>query len=130
MSDNPAAPRMGVRAVAVLLTACGLNALVQVPHSIPGWGNDPVLLSTLQALCAAAGLSAGIGAWRGRAWAWIPALLYGATTGAMIASLGPLLDLDAQARAALPMSGVAVFVVAGAMAWYLRRALSRLPTAG
>lgn len=124
MPETPARPAIGVRIVAVILTACGLNALVQVPHSIPGWGNDPVLLSALQALCAAAGLGAGVGAWRGRPWAWVPALLYGAVTGAMIASLGRLLDLDADARAALPASGAAVFVVGAAMAWYLRRAIA------
>jgi hypothetical protein len=123
MSVSPAPPSLGVRIVAVILTACGLNALVQVPHFIPGWGSDPILLSGLQALCATAGLSAGIAAWRGRAWAWIPALLYGVITGAMIAALGPLLDLDAGARAALPMSGAVVVLVASAMAWYLWRAL-------
>lgn len=124
MSETPATPTAGVRVVAVILTACGLNALVQVPRFVPGWGNDPVLLSALQALGAASGLSAGIAAWRGRAWAWVPALLYGAITGAMIASLGPLLDLDAEARAALPKSGAAVFALGAAMAWYLRRAIS------
>lgn len=118
----PPGPRtIGPRVVAVLLFAMGLNALVQVPRFLPGWGDDPPALSALQALCATAGLGAGFGAWRRQAWAWIAALLYGLATGTMILSLGPLLGLSEGERKGLPLGATMVVALCACFAWYLRR---------
>lgn len=110
--------------IAVLLTALGINALLQVPHFLPGWGSDPGLLSAQQAVCAITGLAAGLSAWRYRPWAWIATIAYGVVTGIMITTLGPLLDLNEEARASLPLGALLVLGVCGAFAWYLRRTLA------
>jgi hypothetical protein len=88
----------------------------------PGTSDEPTILWAFQAVIALCGLGAAYGAWRYRAWSWVAALGYAVITSGMILGLGPILDLDAEAREQLPLGAGLVFVVTGLLAWYLRRA--------
>lgn len=116
-------PPVAARVIAVLFFGLGLNALAQVLDFLPKWGGEPVLLCLEQAVCAATGLAAGYGAWIGRPWAWKAALANAVSTVIMLASLGPLLDLDAAAQRGTLFGASGVFVLCAALAWYLTRAL-------
>ena len=117
-----AAHRIGLRLSAVVFAVAGLNALVQVPNDFPGISDEPTILWAFQTVIALCGLGAAYGAWRYRAWSWLAALGYAVITSGMILGLGPILDLDAEAREQLPLGAGLVFVVTGLLAWYLRRA--------
>ena len=113
--------------VAVVFLLFGLNAFAQMAATLFGSGGDPLLLVLLQTLVGAAGIATAIGAWRARPWAAASALAYGVITGGMIISLGPMLDLEADARPGLLVGGITVLLIGVAAAWYLRRALQRTP---
>jgi hypothetical protein len=119
----PSAPhRIGLRLTSVVFGAAGLNALVQVPNDFPGLSDEPTILWAFQAVIGACGIAAAYGAWRYRRWSWIAGLAYAVITSGMILALGPILDLDADAREQLPLGAGLVLVVTGLLAWYLRRA--------
>lgn len=119
-------PRATGRVVlAVLFALFGLNALAQVVLVLAGRSDDPAALSALQTLVGASGLAAALGSWRGDRWAPLAAVGYGVMTGTMVASLGPLLELDAEARPGLYVGGASVLGFGLFAAWYLRRSLAR-----
>ncbi len=111
-----------VRAIGVLLTALGINALVQVPQFLPGWGNDPWQLSLEQLLTGVAGVAAGVAAWRHRPTAWILTVVWGALTVLLLLSLPPLLELEPEAGAGIRYGSLVVVALTAWFAWYLRRA--------
>jgi hypothetical protein len=122
MPDTPPATSpIGPRLVAVLLFALGLNALAQVPQFLPGWGDDPPLLSLQQAAVGVAGLAAGYGAWRGRAWAWRVTALWAVLTGILIMSLPALLALPPESVNGIRAGAAVVIAIGAGCAWYLRR---------
>lgn len=125
MTDAPATPRrFGARAIAVLLTALGLNALVQVPQFLPGWGNDPGLLSVEQLVVGLVGVAAGVSAWRHRPSAWVLAIAWGATTCILLLSLAPLLDIEPEAAVGIRYGTLVIVAITAWFAWYLRRVLA------
>lgn len=121
-------PRATGRIVlAVLFALFGLNALVQVAMVLVGRSDDPAMLSALQTLVGVAGLAAALGSWRGDRWAPFAAVAYGVITGTMVASLGPLLQLEVEARPGLYVGGASVLGFGFVAAWYLRRSRPRRP---
>lgn len=109
----------------VIFTLFGLNAWVQVLNAIIGGSDDPTALVVLQTLVGTAGIAAAWGAWSGARWAPVAAVSYGVVTAAMLASLGPLLDL-ATAEMRGIWSGAAGVLLFGLWAgWYLRRSARR-----
>lgn len=116
--------RIGPIICALVFLLAGLNALVQVPGELPGLSDEPTILWAWQSVIGVCGVLAAYAGSTGRPWAWKPALGYAILASAMILSLGPILDLDADARESLPLGAGAVLAVTGALAWYLRRALT------
>ncbi|MFO0594638.1 MAG: hypothetical protein U0228_05025 [Myxococcaceae bacterium] len=112
--------RLGARAVGALLVAIGLNALQQVPGELPGLSAEPTVLWVFQLAVGLSGVGGGLAAWLGKPWAWKLALACAVSCGATIAVLGPVLSLDAEERAWLPLTGLAVSVVLAGLAAYLR----------
>lgn len=126
MTHPPDTPRrLGVRAIAVLLTALGINALVQVPQFLPGWGNDPGLLSLEQLVTGVLGVAAGMSAWRHQSTAWVLAIVWGAMTCVLLLSLPPLLELDAEAAVGIRYGALVILAVTALIALYLRHVLVR-----
>lgn len=121
-------PTNGRIALAALFMFLGLNALVQAVDAVMGRSDDPMLLSVLQIFVGIAGVSTSVGSWRGARWAPMAAVAYGVITGGMIVALGPILDLESEARQGLLVGGVSVLLVGLGAAWYLRRQLVRTPT--
>jgi hypothetical protein len=109
--------------LAVVFALFALNAWAQVALVPLGRTDDPPALTALQALVGAAGAAAAWGSWVGGRWAPVAAALYGLTTAAMLAALGPLLDLDPEARGGLWGGAAGVLLFGLAAAWYLRRAV-------
>ena len=105
----------------VVFTLFGLNAWVQVINSIIGRNDDPTALVILQVLVGTAGIAAARGTWSRARWAPIAAVSYGVVTGAMLVSLGPLLDLDAEAVRGIWIGAAAVLLFGLWAGWYLRR---------
>jgi len=112
-------------ALAVLFVFLGLNALGQAAAKVTGDSDDPVILTVLQTLVGACGLAAAVGCWRAARWTPLAALAYGVVTGGMVASLGPMLDLDPEARRGVVMGGVSILVFSVAIAWWVRRVIHR-----
>jgi hypothetical protein len=108
--------------LAAVFALLALNAFWQVGLGVWGEG-EPPLITALQALVGAAAASAGYGSWIGARWAPAIAALYGVIGGGMIVSLGPVLDLPAEARTGLWTGGAVVLVFGLGSAWWLRRSL-------
>jgi hypothetical protein len=109
----------------VVFTLFGLNAWVQVIDVLAGGGGDPAALVMLQTLVGTAGIAAGWGTWRRARWAPAAAVSYGVVTATMLASLGPLLDLDAEAMRGIWIGAGAVLLFGLWAGWYLRRSWRR-----
>jgi hypothetical protein len=107
--------------LAAVFALLALNALVQAALVPLGHSDDPPALTALQAVVGAAAVAAAWGSWTGTRWAPWAALLYGLVTAGMLAALGPLVALDADARRGVWI-GAAVMLAFGLWAaWYLRR---------
>lgn len=111
----------GTIVIAVILVLLCVNAIIQAIGTLIGWNNDPPLLTAFQFAAGGSALCAAVGTWRRERWAPAMAVAYGIITGIMIASLGPLLELDEQARAGLPLGAAIVVLIGGALAWGIRR---------
>ena len=109
----------------VVFTLFGLNAWVQVINAIIGGSDDPRALVILQILVGTAGIAAAWGTWRGARWAPAAAVSYGVLTAAMLASLGPLLDLAAEEMRGIWAGAAAVLLFGLWAGWYLRRSTGR-----
>jgi hypothetical protein len=105
----------------VVFTLFGLNAWVQVINAIIGGSDDPTALVILQTLVGTAGIAAAWATWSGARWAPVAAMTYGVVTAAMLASLGPLLDLAAEETRGIWIGAVAALLFGLWAGWYLRR---------
>lgn len=112
--------RVGLIIGVVLLALLCLNAWTQVFRSLVGWDDNPPLLIALQTLSGTIACAAAVGAWRRRPWAPAAAVLYGLVTGTMIRMLGPILDLEPDARRGLTVSALVVVCLALLLAWAVR----------
>ena len=110
--------------LAAMFAAFALNALAQVALALTGRSSDPPMLTALQIAIGLAGTVAAWGCWTAARWVPVAALLYGVATAAMLLSLGPLLEVEDEARRGLWTGAVGVMGFSVASAWYLRR-LSR-----
>jgi hypothetical protein len=111
----------GRAALAVLFALLALNALAQVALVPLGRSDDPPALIVFQALIGASGMAAAWGSWVGARWAALAALLYGAVTAGMLIALVPLIKLGPGEREGVWFGAAAIFALALASAWYLRR---------
>lgn len=107
--------------LAVVFTLLGLNAWAQVFNAVIGDGGDPAALVVLQIIVGASGLAAAWGSWRGSRWAPAAAVTYGVVTAAMLASLGPLLELAPEEVRGIWIGAASILLASVAAGWYLRR---------
>lgn len=129
----PEAPRqrasgariIGARVIAVLLVLAGLSSIIQIPENLP-WDTDTIpLLGLFHVLVGVSGVVAGVGAWQRARWAPYAVVAWAAINITFVFSLGPLLDLPAEATKGFPMGAAAIALLAGGMAWYLSRVRAR-----
>ena len=129
-SPSPA-PRAAVRsrgaiALAVVFVLLAGNAWAQVVLVPFGRTDDPPALTALQAIIGATGVGAAWGSWRLARWAPAAALLHALATAGMLLSLGPLLDLPADARGGIRWGAGGMLLLGACAAWYLRRLRRRV----
>ena len=115
--------------VAVIFLLLAINALAQVALVPFGRSDDPSLLTLLQLVVGTTALAAAWGSWSGARWSPVAAALYGVVTGAMLASLGWILDMPREAMGGLMVGAAFVVLSSLALAWYLRGSLARRPPA-
>ena len=115
----------GRTVLAVVFALLALSAWWQVVNDLMDRSNEPPVLTGWQVLVGAAGAAAAWGGWKGARWAPAFALLYGVIAGAMVASLGPLLDLPPESRKGLWLGAALVITFGAWSAWWLRRSLQR-----
>jgi hypothetical protein len=111
--------------LAVVFVLLASSAWWQVVNDFTDGSNEPRVLTGWQAIIGAMAAVAAWGSWIGARWTPLFALLYGVLAGAMVASLGPLLDLPAESRSGLWMGGVILLAFGLLTAWWLRRSLQR-----
>lgn len=116
--------RRGLLIVTFAFSFFTLNAWGQVFSSFVGWSDEPGLLLVLQTLSGAAAYATALGTWRRLPWAPVAAVSYGMITGGLILSLGPILDLPAEARTSLPVGALSVVLIGAGVALYLRSAIA------
>lgn len=125
METTPRRRPVGRTVLAVVFALLGLSAWWQVVGDLMDRSNEPLMITGLQLIVGATALATAWGSWVGARWAPVLALLYGVITGGMVASLGRILDLPADARQGL-WTGTAVIAVFSLLsAWWLRRSLRR-----
>jgi hypothetical protein len=116
---------IGRRVLAVVFALLALSAWWQVVSDALDRSNEPMILTTLQLIIAVIGTAAAWGSWIGARWTPAFALLYGVIAGGMVATLGPILNLPAEARRGLWLGGALIFSFGLVTAWWLRRTLVR-----
>ncbi len=114
----------GRAVLAVIFAILSADAFAEVLLAVLGYSDTPATLVRIQSLVALSAAAAAWGSWRGSRWAWLAALGYGLVTGAMIAALGPLLDLGPEASRGLWAGAAVLFVFGAWAAWYLHRPLA------
>ena len=121
MSDAPPRRRaIGRIVIALLFALLAVNALLEVISS-----DGPPALRALQALAGVLAAATTWGAWSGTRWSYAAATAYGFAAGAMVAALGPMLDMPLEERDGLWVGAAVVLVFSLACAWFLRRATRR-----
>ena len=110
-------PSVGRVIVAILFALLAANALKEAV-----WSDSPPTLRLWQGLVAALAAATAWGAWSGAGWSVALAVLYGFIAGAMVVSLGPMLDMPVEERGGLWAGGAVVLIIGLVCAWYLRRA--------
>jgi peptidoglycan/LPS O-acetylase OafA/YrhL len=121
MNDTPVRRRtVGQVIVTALLALLAANAFEET-----FWSDGPQMLRIWQAVVCVIAAATAWGAWRSARWSAPLALLYGVVGGAMIVSLGPMLDMPLEERGGLWMGGASILAFSLGCAWYLRRATRR-----
>lgn len=116
---------IGARVIAVLLGLAAFSSIRQIPENLP-WEADVVpLIGLFHVLSGVSGVVAGVAAWRRAYRAPLAVVVWGVINIAFILSLGPLLDLPAEATKDFPVGAAVLALLAGAMAWYLTRVRAR-----
>ncbi len=122
---TPAHAPVGRRVLAVVFALFALSAWVQVVGDVLDRSNEPKILTTLQLIIAVIGTAAAWGSWIGARWTPAFALLYGVIAGGMVATLGPILDLPAEARRGLWLGGARILAFGSVTRWWLGRTVGR-----
>lgn len=115
----------GRMVLAVVFALLALSAWWQVVSDVMGTNDSPPILTGWQVLVGAMGAAAAWGGWTGARWTPLFAALYGVVAGAMVASLGPILDLPPESRKGLWTGATLVLVFGLWSAWWLRRSIHR-----
>jgi hypothetical protein len=116
---------VGVMVLSALFLLAAAANLVQVVMTAAGLSQEPLAILIGHTVMVVLAITAAVGVWRMARWAPWACTAWGAFTAAFVLSLGPVLSLDAPARAGL-RSGAAAIVACGlATAWYARRSAIR-----
>src|SRR5690349_2700063 len=110
-------PSLGRTIVAIFYALLTVNALKET-----FWSDSPPSLRALQAAVGVIAAATTWGAWSGARWSATLATIYGLVAGAMVVSLGPMLDMPVEERGGLWVGGAIILVFSLACAWFLRRA--------
>jgi hypothetical protein len=111
---------VGFVIITVLFAFFALQAWGEVARVVLQRASKPATISLLQLFGGAAAYAAAIGTFRRRPWAWRASIAWGLLTTALLMSLGPLLDLPAEARPGLAISAVSILLLSAGLALYLR----------
>jgi hypothetical protein len=125
METAPTRRPLGRTLLAVVFALLALNAWWQVIRDLGGMSTEPRVLTGWQALCGVLAVAAAWGSWAGARWTPAVAVLYGVVAGAMVAALGPILDLPPESQSGLWTGTAIILVFALFSAWWLRRSLQR-----
>ena len=106
--------------LAVVFALLAIGAWVQLYLNFRG-DVDSREIVVFQSFIAVIATAAAVGSWTMARWAPIAALLYGAVSAALVASLTRLLGLDASAASGLRIGALVVFAFGILSAWYLWR---------
>jgi peptidoglycan/LPS O-acetylase OafA/YrhL len=107
----------------ILFALLALNGFEEALKRLIDPADTPVALAWLQLITGSLATAAGIGLWRRTRWAPIVIVLWGLEAATMVVLLGPILQLEADARAGLWPGAVAILVIAGLCTWYAKRTL-------
>jgi O-antigen ligase len=113
--------------LSVLYVLLAVNGLGQALLAVLPHASEPRALAVMQLVVGTLASAVAWGCWRMRRWTSFAAIAYGIATGAMIASLGPLLDLPPEARGGLWVGAVTVLLFGLLTAWLVRRASVAAP---
>jgi len=116
---------LGRAVLTVVFALFALSAWWQVVNDVMDRSNEPAILTWWQVLICAVAAVAAWWSWKGVRWAPAFALLYGVITGAMVASLAPILALPAESRQGLWIGGALVLGFGLWSAWWLQRSIRR-----
>jgi peptidoglycan/LPS O-acetylase OafA/YrhL len=116
---------IGRKLLVILFVLLALNGFFEAIRNVASAGDEPLALFWLQLGAGSLALASAVGLWRGARWAPVVLALWGIEAAAMVVSIGPILDLDAQASAGLWPGAACILVIAGLCAWYARRTAAR-----
>jgi hypothetical protein len=116
---------IGLTLLSIIFGLLSASAFREIAVYLLSASGDPPALFALQLVTAATALTSAAGIWRRTPWAPLAILAYGVVAASLVVLLGPLLDLDAEARSGLlgGAAGIMAFVLLSA--WYVRRVSSR-----
>ena len=109
----------------ILAIFVAVVSAVHLLQAFTGAAGDPRALVLEHVIVALIGLLAAWAIWTAKPWAPAALALAGVTVAALIVSLGPLLQMDAQERAGLWTGAATVFLMTLAGVWYVRRRVAR-----
>ena len=117
---------IGTTLLAIFVAVISAVHLLQVFTGVAG---DPRALVLEHLIVALLGFLAAWAIWTAKRWAHVALAIAGVTVAALIVSLGPLLQMDAQERAGLWTGAATVFLMTLAGVWYVRRRVAPSPRA-
>ncbi len=123
MSRDHVRPAVGLWIIVALLTAAGLNALLQVFNEISDPEPGSLMLGALQFATAISALLAAIAVARRDTRAPAVILAWGAISASLVVLLEPLGFVEAADRMGLWQGAAALLAIAATLCWYVRRTL-------
>ena len=118
-------PGLGLGLIAALIGVSALNDWVQVVATVATGNGEPPLLLALHVLSGALGVAAAVATWRRSRRAPALVLGWGIAVVALLLSIPIAVELDADAVGGIRTAAIGVALVALALAWGVRRLLSR-----